>query len=78
MFPKPQEVEGSSYPIQSASRDPHAEGQRLAKAMFRGTFFFGVMAVAAVLDLSKPGLGSSAYYLVVAGFTVIPLSVTVF
>lgn len=77
MFPKPQVVAGT-YKVRSASRDPHAEGKRLAKAMFRGVVFFGVIAIGAVIDLKAPGVGSAGYYAVVGILTLIPLSVTLF
>lgn len=77
MFPKPQDVVGT-YSVRSASRDPHAEGKRLAKAMFRGTVLFVALAIAAAVDLKAPGFGSPVYYGVVALLTLVPLSVTLF
>lgn len=77
MFPKPQNIV-PTISVRSASRDPHAEGKRLAKAMFRGVVFFGGIAIAAAIDCKVPGVGSPVYYGVVAGMTLIPLSVTLF
>lgn len=77
MFPKPQVVDGT-YKVRSASLDPHAEGKRLAKAMFRGVVFFGAITLGAFIDLKAPGYGSPVYYGVVALFSLIPLSVTLF
>ncbi|MNC34406.1 hypothetical protein D3C75_828380 [compost metagenome] len=78
MFPKPQEVAQNMFPVRSASRDPHAEGKRLAKAMFRGVVFFGAIVVGAFIDIKAPGYGSPVFYGVVAMFSLIPLSVTLF
>lgn len=77
MFPKPQVVEGN-YPVRSASRDPHAEGKRLAKAMFRGVVVFGALAVGAFIDLKAPGYGSPGFYAAIALCSLVPLSVTLF
>ena len=77
MFPKPQVVAGS-YKVRSAARDPHAEGKRLAKAMFRGVVFFGAITIGAAIDLKAPGYGSAVYYGVIAGLALIPLTVTMF
>jgi hypothetical protein len=78
MFPKPQQVAIDSFPVRSAARDPHAEGKRLAKAMFRGVCFFGTMAVAAFIDLKAPGYGSAVFYGVAAAMSLIPMTVTMF
>lgn len=78
MFPKPQQVAIDSFPVRSAARDPHAEGKRLAKAMFRGVVFFGAIAVGAFIDLKAPGYGSPVFYGVVAVMSLIPMTVTLF
>lgn len=77
MFPKQQQVIGN-YKIRSASRDPHGEGKRLAKACFRGTTLFAAIAIAAAIDLYAPGFGSPAFYGVAVLFSLIPMSVTLF
>lgn len=77
MFPMPQAAP-ENYPVRSAARDPHAEGKRLAKAMFRGMVFFGAIAVGAFIDLKAPGYGSPIFYGVVAGMSLIPMTVTMF
>lgn len=78
MFPKHQDVASDMFPVRSASRDPHAEGKRLAKAMFRGVVFFGAIAVGAFIDLKAPGYGSPVFYGVVAALSLIPMTVTMF
>lgn len=77
MFPKPQKVEGS-FPVTSASRDPFAEGRRLARAVVRNWIFFGILGVTAIADLCEPSLGSPGFYAVAAMVSVVPLVVTVF
>ena len=77
MFPKPQKVQGS-FPVTSASRDPFAEGRRLARIVVRNWIVFGIIAVTAVADICEPSLGSPAFYAVAVLVSIVPLSVTVF